>query len=190
MKDPIKSASEADGADISLPYQGQEMAPRKAKLGRPARRARTEEGGKWPTVLDLLGKGCDLKNGLPSEWSHLQILSHLLKTMRRECISSTVLQATLSLHFMRHEQVNLKDLAASLEIATPNITSVVDYLERIGFATRTACGKDRRQIHVALTPYGESFVTCVGELFATGPIAATQPSDPPSRTKTAGQKES
>ncbi len=178
MKQTTNADYESNPVKPLLPDRVPNMHARKAKPGRPARRTGLEEGGKRSAILALVKTGQNLEMVLPPELNQLQNLSHLLKTMRREHISSTVLQAALSLHSMRNEPINLKDLAASLEIATPNITSVVDSLERIGFASRTACGKDRRQIHVTLTSYGESFVARVGELFAGCPTTATEPSRP------------
>ena len=42
-------------------------------------------------------------------------------------------------------------------MTAPALTGMIDKLERLGFAKRTRCKKDRRKINLTLTSKGEEF---------------------------------
>lgn len=54
----------------------------------------------------------------------------------------------------RREGVSMSDLSRMLLVSNGNVTAVVDRLEKDGLVRRTPSEKDRRTVHVALTPEG------------------------------------
>lgn len=54
----------------------------------------------------------------------------------------------------RREGVTMSELSRMLLVSNGNATAVVDRLERDGLVLRTPSEKDRRTVHVALTPAG------------------------------------
>ena len=55
-----------------------------------------------------------------------------------------------------HEPRTFTSLSSPYMTA-PALTGMVDKLERLGFATRTRCKKDRRKINLTLTEKGKHF---------------------------------
>lgn len=62
----------------------------------------------------------------------------------------------------------VSELAASAGVAPPTATRMLDALVRDGLAERTPCERDRRVVHIALTPAGREAVDAAAERIATG----------------------
>ncbi len=54
----------------------------------------------------------------------------------------------------REKEANMTDLAKAMGVTTSAMTGVVDRLVRDGYASRTRDLKDRRIVHIKLTPKG------------------------------------
>lgn len=62
----------------------------------------------------------------------------------------------------------VSELAASAGVAPPTATRMLDAVVRDGLAERTPCDRDRRVVHVALTPAGRDAVHAAAERVAAG----------------------
>ncbi|MSQ42269.1 MAG: MarR family transcriptional regulator [Dehalococcoidia bacterium] len=59
-----------------------------------------------------------------------------------------------------------KEIAEAVGVAPPNLTGIVDRLQRLGYVERTADERDRRALRVGLTPTGRALVR---EIVDAGP---------------------
>jgi DNA-binding MarR family transcriptional regulator len=62
----------------------------------------------------------------------------------------------------------MAELAASAGVAPPTATRMLDALVRDGLAERLPCERDRRVVHVALTPQGREAVHAAAERVSAG----------------------
>lgn len=165
----IKSTASTEitnGNRLSLPASLEKPQILNGKVGRKSGLSRAPTKIDLASLLALFAGGLEGERVSLSKMHHLTRLGHLLKTMRVGGVSITVLHAMLNLHSMRQRVVSLKDLAVSIGVTTANITHVADCLEHLGIAKREISNTDRRQIHISLTPDGQSFVSGMEELFA------------------------
>jgi len=69
---------------------------------------------------------------------------------------------------------SLAEIADAQRIDRPYATAIVDQLEALGLAERTADARDRRRKFVALTPAGVEAAATAREIIATPPPALTE----------------
>jgi DNA-binding MarR family transcriptional regulator len=93
-------------------------------------------------------------------------LSYLLKFLRSRGISFLLIQSMLVVNDCFGQEVYLSDIANAVETTTANVTGVADELQELGLAKRVPSKIDRRKITVVLTPYGQSFIDWVNDLFS------------------------
>jgi DNA-binding MarR family transcriptional regulator len=82
--------------------------------------------------------------------------SHLREYLRLNHATTLPRFDVMAALWRRREGVTMSDLSRMLLVSNGNATAVVDRLEKDGLVQRTPSDKDRRTVHVALTPEGLS----------------------------------
>lgn len=67
-------------------------------------------------------------------------------------------QFNVLLFLKRYPSASMTELAHGLDIAKPQLTSTVDGLAALGYVARENSTRDRRKIHISLTPGGAAFL--------------------------------
>ena len=80
--------------------------------------------------------------------------SHLREFLRIKHATTLPRFDVMAALWRRREGVTMSELSRMLLVSNGNATAVVDRLEREGLVRRTPSEKDRRTVHVALTPEG------------------------------------
>ena len=97
-----------------------------------------------------------------------------LLALRKRKISFSALQGVVSLFIRGGGDISLSTLAASVGVTTAAVTSVADSLEQLGFARRHVNPRDRRLMHISLTPRGRAFGEWICSNFKSGTGALAQ----------------
>jgi DNA-binding MarR family transcriptional regulator len=79
----------------------------------------------------------------------------------------------MALLMLADQPRSLAEIADAQRIDPPYATAIVDQLEGLGLAERSADASDRRRKLVALTPAGVEAATIAQEIIATPPAALT-----------------
>ena len=79
----------------------------------------------------------------------------------------------MALLMLAEEPRSLAEIADAQHIDRPYATAIVDQLEALGLAERSADASDRRRKLVALTPDGVEAASTAREIIATPPAALT-----------------
>lgn len=114
---------------------------------------------------DQLSATAVLSSPNESTISLMEKMDHLFSTLRSKKISMSVFHAIIKLYMVTNsnkDNLILSTLALKLGITTAAITSVVDSIESLGFATRSPNPDDRRLISVKLTAEGVKFAESFG----------------------------
>jgi DNA-binding MarR family transcriptional regulator len=95
----------------------------------------------------------------------ISMLNQLIHTLRSKKIPTNVVQAVCSIYLTRDRMLSAGDLAVGIGVSSAAITSVVDGLERRGFALRLINSDDRRSTFIRLTDRGVAFAEWLGRSF-------------------------
>lgn len=74
----------------------------------------------------------------------------------RHSITYTQFLVLVAVHSQK--EANMNFLAKSMHVRMPTMTGIVDRLVKAGHIRRVSHAKDRRQVHLSLTPKGEGFI--------------------------------
>jgi len=85
-------------------------------------------------------------------------MDFFLRDVRRSKITLSALHLLIVLYHLKEKTAKLSKLAEIIGVSSAGVTGVVDHLDRMGLAARTADPKDRRALLMKLTPDGENFV--------------------------------
>ena len=81
-----------------------------------------------------------------------QVLTHLMDEKAAEYLGLNRTDANAIDVIDQHGRITAGDLARALRLTTGAVTTVVDRLERAGFARRVADAGDRRRVLIEVTP--------------------------------------
>ncbi len=111
--------------------------------------------------------------------SIMKNMDQILHALRSRKIPFGILHAIINLHIANDEKMNLRTLAASINVTTAAVTNIADTMENLGFARRLVSSDDRRTTWLRLSPKGSAFA----EWFSTTVMSGVQPSNPAARSK-------
>ena len=76
--------------------------------------------------------------------SIMKNMDQILHALRSRKIPFGILHAIINLHIANDEKMNLRTLAASINVTTAAVTNIADTMENLGFARRLVSSDDRR----------------------------------------------
>ncbi|AKJ41468.1 transcriptional repressor MprA [Pragia fontium] len=91
--------------------------------------------------------------------THSKLLEFRNKNFKAQGINETLFMALIILNVQKNKSIQPSELSLALGSSRTNATRIADDLEKKGWIVRKESGKDRRCLHLFLTPAGEEFLS-------------------------------
>ncbi|MCD1126666.1 transcriptional repressor MprA [Jinshanibacter sp. LJY008] len=90
--------------------------------------------------------------------THSKLLEYRNKNFKAQGINETLFMALVILNAQKDKSIQPSELSLALGSSRTNATRIADDLEKKGWIVRKESGKDRRCLHLFLTPAGQDFI--------------------------------